>query len=75
MHGTICLDCEGYRENICGSWRWGKGEGADYVIPNFQLIRNQAESLDRVTIENLSKRACLSGPSALTERNKYSIAL
>lgn len=53
----------------------GGVQGADYVIPNFQLIRYQAESSDWVTIENLSKRACLSGPSALTVRNKHSIAI
>lgn len=55
----------------CGSLE----EKADYVSPNFQLTRNQAASLDWGTVENLSELACLSGPSALTERNQYSIAI
>lgn len=43
--------CKGNDENILWIF-WGK---IDYVIPKFQLTRNQAEFLDWVAAENLSK--------------------
>lgn len=44
--------CKGNHENM--DLLGGK---VDYAIPNFQLTRNQAESLAWVRVENLSEQA------------------